>query len=850
MKKSNRAKIFHGYYVTLLLVAGLSALTYYKTAVFETETSNPNQPQTVIRATENISVDPNQLVFTRATESSADRSAPSWHEVLFLATPSDGFVPDLYRAEVRLDHQRTIIGIRSIKNLTHSPAGDDYQLRVSLPYAVLATKVLGQVRSVTLFDFTGQPEQRSTNGWSTITRALARLSNFIETGQATGIGRTSIRFPRPVQEVELAFTGQEHRPKLALRWLDRRDGIHKASIDPATGETDHQELSVSQQVRLPKRPILWTVDTVRSASWIGPGPIEWLEGRFFALQDTYRRLRYALFGEAAELAEAGDDQSTPGNDPPIADGLEIGEENPPVPWPPPPIKPPVFSRKRANEGRWLPQIAKYEKNTAPSPPLIYRSFTRPDLRRPYVRVHLFAMDMRRLELHMVAGYEDPQPTTGSQGQGHFPKRPDLLSRIVVAFNGAFKTMHGAYGMMVERDVLIPPKARAATIATFDDGRVAMGSWPKGAPIVEQMVSFRQNMDPLVEDQIVNPRRRYLWGFTLEEDITEMYTVRSGICTTDSGTLIYAWGDDLTAETLGIAMNAAGCVYGMHLDMNPFHTAFIHYRFPEGINPDRPKFDSELVLSDMRYSVYRYVRGAPKDFFFLARKKFGPSPDWEHQDLAQPAPAMSPAIFRRTVGECQLVAADLSRIKLHLEPGTIPSELAVGLAPDPTEPMTDNLLVRALLGPWSPKRGQLVNGSLVARLDHRKPAVAITPDQHLFVGPCITQEQTTPPFDDGIQADWLICEGQRQPKSGPVLAIGQTPRNWLMLGIGPGDELTAVLEEYGIDNAAAFELNGDPAGAIRLRTANGMVDLDGTHIRQLSTHQSSLSLLAQPTSSGT
>jgi len=54
---------------------------------------------------------------------------------------------------------------------------------------------------------------------------------------------------------------------------------------------------------------------------------------------------------------------------------------------------------------------------------------------------------------MQAGYEDPKPNTGSPGEGTF-RRPAVYSRVVGTFNGAFKTQHGAYGMMVNKRVLL------------------------------------------------------------------------------------------------------------------------------------------------------------------------------------------------------------------------------------------------------------------------------------------------------------------------------------------------------------------------------------------------------------
>ncbi len=91
---------------------------------------------------------------------------------------------------------------------------------------------------------------------------------------------------------------------------------------------------------------------------------------------------------------------------------------------------------------------------------------------PSTRVVLLAMDLRQLRLSMQAGVEDPVPLVGPRGDGRIPRDPAVLENLVGAFNGAFKTEHGEYGMVVDRRVLLPPRPRAATVATLDDGRVA------------------------------------------------------------------------------------------------------------------------------------------------------------------------------------------------------------------------------------------------------------------------------------------------------------------------------------------------------------------------------------------
>src|SRR5262249_24925583 len=126
-----------------------------------------------------------------------------------------------------------------------------------------------------------------------------------------------------------------------------------------------------------------------------------------------------------------------------------------------------------------------------APPYFFRTTVRPDPDRPYAKVIVVAMDMRQLELDMEAGVEDPKPLTQAHGSGKIPRDAKVLNRAVGAFNGAFKTTHGEYGMMVHRRILLPPKPGGATLVVTDDRRVGLGTWGAAPVIPANVVSFRQ-----------------------------------------------------------------------------------------------------------------------------------------------------------------------------------------------------------------------------------------------------------------------------------------------------------------------------------------------------------------------
>ena len=68
------------------------------------------------------------------------------------------------------------------------------------------------------------------------------------------------------------------------------------------------------------------------------------------------------------------------------------------------------------------------------------------------------------------------------GSNEFAIEAGLLSapvpyeRVVATFNGAFKTTHGNYGMMVNKRVLLPPVAGGASVIVVSGGVVSPGAW--------------------------------------------------------------------------------------------------------------------------------------------------------------------------------------------------------------------------------------------------------------------------------------------------------------------------------------------------------------------------------------
>ena len=160
-----------------------------------------------------------------------------------------------------------------------------------------------------------------------------------------------------------------------------------------------------------------------------------------------------------------------------------------------------------------------------------------------------------------------------------------------------------------------------------------------------VVSYRQNLEPLVEDGKLLPSGRTQWGWQLNG--TSMMTERSGICVTDASQLYYVWGDEVSAQTLGKAMILAGCTYGMHLDMNPHHTGFVFANVRTIANKD---YDVKLLTPLMDMWPERYLEYSPKDFFYLMLRDPTPAGDvaWTEDVGTQPAPTWLPTVWHAMV----------------------------------------------------------------------------------------------------------------------------------------------------------------------------------------------------------
>lgn len=754
----------------------------------------------------------------------------SGRSLLFLGSAHPDGPRDVYRTRVHLSPEGKVVGVGAIYNLTSTPIGDDHALVVSGTKAAYATWAYGKETSITALDLAGEGAQATavklTDRWMT------KVTNVQQTGSTAGIARFDITFETPADRVGLAISDRT----LTIDAADDANAVtasRHATLDLTSGEmADVPGMRAEAGKHLPKQLVHWAVDTVRAVSWIGPAPIAWLEEKTFALRDEAHKAMFKMKSDGDVLAKESEVPAPAAILDTSEASADLGH------WPPPPIKS-MWKTPEAGEGEWrTPKQTWAKKVSEAAPTAFYETFVRVDEERPYAKILLVAMDMRQLDLGMEAGSEDPKPLTGPPGVGRVPRDPNVFPRIAACFNGGFKTEHGNYGMMLNKRVLLPPQPGAASVILTKDGRVGMGSWGSNTTIggiqdveKDDIVSMRQNLDPLVDSDKVNPSNRGQWGFVLPG--TSMQTERTGLCVTNAGHLVYAWGEETSATSLGKAMKAAGCIYGMHLDMNPHHTGFMYTT----INAFKGKdYKSELLTTKMGIDTDRYLLYAPKDFFFMT--VHDPKPPtlegvtWEADPGTQPAPSFMPGLWRGLHGGTQLLDIEPARASFRVRAGTkdgAPEDApkrkkhrddegdapkVAAKLPSGTELSVDDahrVLFALTLGVSKDGAGLAADGQIISkpRGDEKSAMLSVSEDGAIAIA--AVKDFALPAKGDAVELPLVIDDGKPLGGHEPTIALGLTPAGRVI--VARGGEVTAALKAAGVTRAVSLDRGAGEHGKL-------------------------------------
>ena len=539
---------------------------------------------------------------------------------------------DVYFVEARVSPEGWPLEVGGAFNLTRTASVDESRPVVREHLAAYTTTVDTLSTGVHTLDLAGQTSESAYADYSRTQRMQMAITNLQQTGQTSGILHNAFSLEPPATRAVLAWRDDG---MLALEL----DG-HEVVLDPQKGEPisggDFVRAAPEEKAK-PGNVVTWAVDRVRDMPWFGEEKMQWVKAIAFTALD-WVNARFAKDATAQDVQkELGDLNAGQPNAPTFTDP-EIG-------WPPASIKP-LLAPALPGEGQWIaldkdPFVAQ----TPGAPAAFLTTFIRPNAKRLDLRVYVTLWDPRQIALHMESGTVEPVSATGERGPGLIPREPEVMKHVVAAFNGGFQAQHGEYGMQANRIMYLPPKPYGATVMEMRDGSTAFGTWPPtnaktDGVVPDEILSYRQNLTPLVEFDKFNPWGRNWWGGTPPGWGDNIHTARSAICLTKDNFVGYFWSASISVDDLAAALLGAGCQYGIHLDMNPGHAGFEFYAVmpakewkplgrplltdweAEGKVGQMPDwmFRARRMIRGMGHMSFpRYIQREGRDFFYLTSR---------------------------------------------------------------------------------------------------------------------------------------------------------------------------------------------------------------------------------------
>ena len=253
-------------------------------------------------------------------------------------------------------------------------------------------------------------------------------------------------------------------------------------------------------------------------------------------------------------------------------------------------------------------------------PPLRKTLLHPDQYRSWAELFVVAVDLRQVDVHLVAGRYEPKTfEPDAKDYERAARIPDSAhEQLLAAFNGSFKTEHGYYGMFIDGVTLVKPRERACTIALYRDGQLRVAGWPQLKSGQGEMVWFRQAPSCMVEDGklhpgLLDPKARS-WGATLDG---ETVIRRSAVGLNRARDVLYvSISNHTTARAIALGMKHAGATDVAQLDVNWSYPKFVVYQPREE--------DGQLVAvalaEGFEFSEDEYIRQrSQRDFFYLTRR---------------------------------------------------------------------------------------------------------------------------------------------------------------------------------------------------------------------------------------
>ena len=254
----------------------------------------------------------------------------------------------------------------------------------------------------------------------------------------------------------------------------------------------------------------------------------------------------------------------------------------------------VFPRALPDEGVWH-AIG----STVNGVPLLRCTSFRPYIKNPDVSVAVARFTPGLTRFVLVPGRRDP----GGDWRWHGTIPPDQRDNLLAAFNAGFRLRDSQGGMYVEGQTARPLVVGAASLVIDQDGKPNIVAWTGDSMLTPEVDSVRQNLELILIDGKVRP--------DLLEGRDRPGMWRSGLGITPDAAVVYVAGHGLTLATLADALQHAGAVRGMQLDIHQQWPSFHVYQ------PQSATLGGKLVatklLTNMRHPANRYLKPDDRDF---------------------------------------------------------------------------------------------------------------------------------------------------------------------------------------------------------------------------------------------
>jgi len=263
----------------------------------------------------------------------------------------------------------------------------------------------------------------------------------------------------------------------------------------------------------------------------------------------------------------------------------------------PPRVRPMILPALPGEGIWHPART---ESTASAPILLTTLRNQPEY--PRVVAGLAWIDTHRTSVTLHPGRQEPAVEL-PRGSMDVPQTG--RSRLLATFNSAFKLSDSHGGVALDGHTYATMRNGQATFVGYANGSYDVIDWSSGPVAPRSVVFARQNLPLIVEHGRPSANLgNGEWGATVGNAVLVW---RSGIGVDRRGNLIYAAGNDQSAQSLADTLARAGAVRAMELDINSYWVSFITYGAPGAAEPVN-------LLPDMNRPATRYLEPDDRDFF--------------------------------------------------------------------------------------------------------------------------------------------------------------------------------------------------------------------------------------------